>query len=353
MKTLSKLLLAAILTAPWAISSSQAQISLVQADSIAKAYLRTNWLPQWEDALPFLLWLYTPSADIYPESKNPDEENSFVYFAQCNSTSAPHFILLVNKESGQADSSNAVAYPWADLRAWRLSDLCWGTDPIRNLSYQEANLILADSLDARYSSSYPNPFTVYAYPDTSTLAASWSFEEEGIPASSSYGMFSEAPATNVFFYFFIEEKNDSLWTSLMSIEQEPDSSIRLFQSEPKFNQTPLDLWTYPAIYTHLRQVSNEAFPETASAAQAGKLFPNVPNPFSSVTRILYSLPESCRSAELKILDLQGRLVQRLALDRNGNDEAEISLDGHASGLYIGILLVDGIPTDRLRLLKTE
>ena len=153
MKNLSKLLLAAILTAPLTISSSQAQISLVQADSTAKAYLRTNWLPQWEDALPFLLWLYTPSADIYPESKNPDEENSFVYFAQCNSTSAPHFILLVNKESGQADSSNAVAYPWADLRAWRLSDLCWGTDPIRNLSYQEANLILADSLDARYSSS--------------------------------------------------------------------------------------------------------------------------------------------------------------------------------------------------------
>ena len=26
---------------------------------------------------------------------------------------------------------------------------------------------------------------------------------------------------------------------------------------------------------------------------------------------------------------------------------------HASGLYLGILLVDGIPTDRLRLLKTE
>ena len=138
-----------------------------------------------------------------------------------------------------------------------------------------------------------------------------------------------------------------------AIERELDSSIYLYQSEPKLNQTPLDLWTYPVIYTHLRQVSNESFHETASAAQAGKLFPNVPNPFSSVTRIRYSLPESCRSAELQILDLQGRPVQRLALDRNGNDEVEISLDGHAPGLYIGILLVDGIPADRLRLLKAK
>ncbi len=335
------------------LTTLQAQITLVQADSIAKAYLRSNWLPEQEEVLPFLLWLYTPSADTPHDSQNPSEENSFVYFAQGYSTSSPNFILLVNKESGRADSSDAIAFPWADLLAWRLSDLCWKTDPIRNMSYPEANLILADSLDARYGSSYPKPFTVYAYPDTSTLAASWFFKDDSVPSSFTYGVFSEPATTNCFFYFFIEEKNDSLWTSLMAIERELDSSIYLYQSEPKLNQTPLDLWTYPVIYTHLRQVSNEDASATISERKAGKLYPNVPNPFSSVTRIRYSLPESCQSTELRILDLQGRLVQRIALDRNGNDEVEVCLDGHAPGLYIGILLVDGIPADRIRLLKAE
>ena len=111
---------------------------------------------------------------------------------------------------------------------------------------------------------------------------------------------------------------------------------------------PLNLDTWPLIRSY-EPTANEAL-QTGNKAL---LFSNVPNPFSSVTRIRYSLPESCRSAELQILDLQGRLVQRLASDRNGNDEAEISLDGHAPGLYIGILLVDGIPADRIRLVKIE
>ena len=362
MKTLSKLLLAAILTAPWAISSSQAQINLVQADSIAKAYLRTNWLPQWEEWQPFRLWVNTQNADTLYLFDDPAQfvTNSYLYILTGSNPGinmvGPTIYFSVDKTSGLSKATSG-GYISPDFQSYRISDYCWETECPKTMTYEEANRIISDSIERRYGANYPNAYTVYAYPDTSTMGASWSFMDMNNQQSStwiSWAPSSTPPEYNLFFYFFIEEKNDSLWTSLISVCRTADSSVYLSQHvAPALYNVPIDLWTYPVIYTHLRQVSNEAFPETASAAQAGKLFPNVPNPFSSVTRILYSLPESCRSAELQILDLQGRLVQRLALDRNGNDEVEISLDGHAPGLYIGILLVDGIPADRLRLLKAE
>ena len=102
---------------------------------------------------------------------------------------------------------------------------------------------------------------------------------------------------------------------------------------------PLNLDAWPLIRSY-ETTANEAL-QTGNKAL---LFSNVPNPFSSVTRIRYSLPESCQSAELQIIDLQGRLIQRLDLDKGDANEVEVSLDGH---------LVDGIPADRIRLLKAE
>ena len=67
----------------------------------------------------------------------------------------------------------------------------------------------------------------------------------------------------------------------------------------------------------------------------------------------YNLPDKYRSAELQIIDLQGRIVQTLSLSGYGTGETEIDMTSHAPGLYIGILHVDGIPTDRIRLMKTE
>ena len=362
MKTISKLFTATVLTAFSVMPPLQAQISLAQADSIAKAYLRENWLPEWEEWLPFRLWVNTQNSDTLYLFDDPAQfvTNSYLYILTGSNPGinmvGPEIYFSVDKTSGLSKATSGSYIP-LDLQHYRISDYCWETECPKTMTYEEANRVISDSIELRYGANYPNAYTVYAYPDTSTMGASWSFMDRNNLQSSTWIAWEPAstpPEYNLFFYFFIEEKNDSLWTSLMSVSRTADSSIYLSKmSDPALYEVPIDLWTYPVIYTHLRQVSNESFPETASTAQAGRLFPNVPNPFSSVTRIRYSLPESCRSAELQILDLQGRLVQRIALDRNGNDEAEISLDGHAPGLYIGILLVDGIPADRIRLLKAE
>lgn len=129
MKTLSKLLLAAILTAPWAISSSQAQISLVQADSIAKAYLRANWLPQWEEWQPFRLWVNTQNADTLYLFDDPDQfvTNSYLYILTGSNPGinmvGPTIYFSVDKTSGlsKATGDGIVS---VDLQSYRISDYC-------------------------------------------------------------------------------------------------------------------------------------------------------------------------------------------------------------------------------------
>ena len=113
---------------------------------------------------------------------------------------------------------------------------------------------------------------------------------------------------------------------------------------------PTELWTYPIVYTHLRRVGNEPVAEAALTEGAGRLHPNVPNPFLSATRLRYEIPENARSAELRIMDLQGRIVCVQALT-SGQGEMEVDLDGREAGLYIGVLLVDGMPADRIWLVK--
>ena len=362
MKTISKLFTATVLTAFSVMLPLQAQITLVQADSIAKAYLRSNWLPEWKEWQPFRLWVNTQNSDtlyLFDDSAQ-FVTNSYLYILTGSNPGinmvGPEIYFSVDKTSGLSKATSGSYIP-LDFQHYRISDYCWETECPKTMTYEEANRIISDSIELRYGANYPNAYTVYAYPDTSTMGASWAFmARNNLPSFTliAWAPSSTPPECNLFFYFFIEEKNDSLWTNLMSVSRTADSSIHLFQmSDPALYEVPLDLWTYPVIYTHLRQVSNEDASATISERKAGRLFPNVPNPFSSVTRIRYSLPESCQSAELRILDLQGRLIQRLALDRNGNDEVEVSLDGHAPGLYIGILLVDGIPADRIRLLKAE
>lgn len=72
-----------------------------------------------------------------------------------------------------------------------------------------------------------------------------------------------------------------------------------------------------------------------------KLEQNIPNPFASVTRINYNLPQKFTSAQITIADKTGRIVKQINI--TGSDKGFINLDATAlsSGIYSYTLIADG------------
>ena len=362
------------------LTTLAAQITSEQADSILHSYLRGHWGEEMGHDYEYFIYYRifvnkNPSDTVrisFPSFPNDDivAINSFLYaiepFMDPNVNVGGHSRwFLIDKHSGTLSiSENTRSFTfsdnWYSSQEWILKDCLFKEEPPKTLNKTDADRFLIDTLQQLLDTEHPYAYTLYSYPDTSTFGFSWYYRESSSnEINFTFVDYMSPPPANLYLYFLLMEDSTGIQCFYITIWKPTNESPIYISCQSLYDDyietwcIPLDLWSYPITYIHLHQVGNESAPETTSAMQAGRLFPNVPNPFSSVTRIRYSLPESCRSAELQILDLQGRLVQRLALDRNGNDEAEISLDGHAPGLYIGILLVDGIPADRTRLLKAE
>lgn len=68
---------------------------------------------------------------------------------------------------------------------------------------------------------------------------------------------------------------------------------------------------------------------------------NRPNPARDRTVIPYTIPASSLSAELRIFDAGGKLIQRHALVSSGSGSLEIVNDSFSPGMYTYALIVDG------------
>ncbi len=78
----------------------------------------------------------------------------------------------------------------------------------------------------------------------------------------------------------------------------------------------------------------------------GKVFQNNPNPFKNSTRISYELPENTRQAKLIITDMTGKQVAAYTLDNQATGEVSVNANGLSGGTYIYILIADGQPVAR-------
>ena len=86
---------------------------------------------------------------------------------------------------------------------------------------------------------------------------------------------------------------------------------------------------------------------------AGKLYQNSPNPWSSETVIRYSLPQTVATADIYIYDMQGIQLKRVAA--NGRGESQVTLTAHdlKAGMYIYALVADGTLIDSKRMILTK
>ena len=373
-------------------------ISRKQADSIMEKYLlyydsiqSQPLLPEVAPAswswYPYNTYLLTGDTLFQDTAAFPGalrwSQNAYVYFIKSYLPvygQTPECFFSIDRNNGQVEEHYAGGVlGYARRPFMEPVDILWNKEPVIHISQAEASNALDRYLSDNYGNLHPYPYRVYAYPDSTKNNPMWPCDPMGSDYRGYAGTHFSYYYDNTFTYMLAEEtdsgttfrylaalKNDPAihipdgdFYLIAHIEENgvylydiPDSAIEII--DPFIYRVgenaaePLNLDEWPLIRSY-EPTANKAL----QAENKALLFCNVPNPFSSVTRIRYTLPGSRRSAELQILDLQGRPVQRLALDKNDNNEVEIRLDGHAPGLYIGILRVDGIPANRIRLIKAH
>jgi len=88
----------------------------------------------------------------------------------------------------------------------------------------------------------------------------------------------------------------------------------------------------------------------------GKLHPNVPNPLNHSTLIKYELSKVSDKASILIQDIQGRILQTIALPnhaKNGAVEFNATNANLSSGTYIYALVIDGELIDSKKMIFVE
>ena len=92
--------------------------------------------------------------------------------------------------------------------------------------------------------------------------------------------------------------------------------------------------------------------ETISSEEA-TLSQNIPNPFSSATRIDVYLPETVSEARLYVYNMQGAQIKSFDLRERGN--TSVTIEGYSldAGMYLYTLIADGKEMDTKKMVLTE
>jgi hypothetical protein len=80
---------------------------------------------------------------------------------------------------------------------------------------------------------------------------------------------------------------------------------------------------------------------------------NIPNPFSSNTRIEMVVPSSVSRAVLYIYNMQGEQIKQLTINERGN--SSVTIEGHTlkAGMYLYTLITDGKEVDTKKMILTK
>jgi len=79
------------------------------------------------------------------------------------------------------------------------------------------------------------------------------------------------------------------------------------------------------------------------------IYQNIPNPFSTSTKINYYLPEGTQGASIIFFDNYGNQLKTIQLSQTGNGTLNLTPDNLASGIYSYSLVVNGNVVDTKRM----
>jgi len=90
-----------------------------------------------------------------------------------------------------------------------------------------------------------------------------------------------------------------------------------------------------------------------TTASGASLEQNIPNPFSQNTQIKFYIPETVKSAQLCIYNLQGLQLRQIFITQRGAGSEIISGSQFAAGIYLYALIADGKEVDVKRMILTD
>lgn len=135
-----------------------------------------------------------------------------------------------------------------------------------------------------------------------------------------------------------QQSIDSLKTVLASVQ----SSLSAIQHNQGNGST-----SDSATITNVQDVT------LSSSTGAPLLFQNIPNPFTTGTKINYYLPEGTMGATIVFYDTYGNQIKTIALSQTGNGTLNVTSDNLTNGIYAYSLIVNGsiIDTKKMMLQK--
>lgn len=89
---------------------------------------------------------------------------------------------------------------------------------------------------------------------------------------------------------------------------------------------------------------------TLGSADSPLLYQNMPNPFSTGTKINYYLPQGTMGATIIFYDTYGNQLKTIPLTQTGNGTLNITPDNLSNGIYSYSLIVNGSVIDTKRML---
>ncbi len=88
----------------------------------------------------------------------------------------------------------------------------------------------------------------------------------------------------------------------------------------------------------------------SAATNACLLYQNVPNPFSTGTRINYYLPIGTQAATIVFYDTYSNQIKTIKLSQTGNVTLNITHDNFTAGIYSYSLVVNNSVIDTKRMI---
>jgi len=125
----------------------------------------------------------------------------------------------------------------------------------------------------------------------------------------------------------LEQENQNLQTQLAQLKAENEAmNSRLASLEQMIQRLAATPNTENNIQTSLTFASLEQ---------------NAPNPFDETTSISYFIPEGTRSANLQVVDQNGRIIKTIPIQATGKGQITLQANLLSAGAYSYSLILDG------------
>ena len=197
------------------------------------------------------------------------------------------------------------------------------------------------------------------------------FMGDGIDTEKMKAEFKSAPKTNQdllnrSFYGFLAQDVQKLFPDLVFADSAGMLSVDYIGIIPllvnglKEQQEQIERQQHQieelqaAVFSNIFRSGTQAEEGTGVAKaniEAAVLYQNAPNPFSTQTTIHYFLPESIKTADIYIFNMQGIVVKQILANRSGM--VEIQGSDLQAGMYLYSLVADGKEVDTKRMILTK